>query len=75
MPHIKALNLMCYLSMLISTPILADDHFKFSANLVDLAMYSDESSVDDQFTNSGALIFGADYKIFGTDYDFGTLKA
>lgn len=51
------------------------DLYKFSVNLVDLAMYSDKSMVDDHTTNSATLLFNADLKLITDEKnDYGSIK-
>jgi porin len=51
------------------------DNFKFTANFIDLAMYSQESNVDDNFTNSAGLFLNTEIKLANESQDFGVLKA
>lgn len=68
-------TLMLLYSMSANAEVSLKDNFKFTANFIDLAMYSQESAVDDNFTNSAGLFLNTEIKLANESHDFGVLKA
>ncbi|WP_434277990.1 carbohydrate porin [Acinetobacter sp. CE-15] len=62
-------------TMLLPPHTLGNEQIQVSANLFNLSMYSQESSIDDHFTNSAALILGTDIQLDTQSNDLGVLKA
>lgn len=57
-----------------ASPVKADEFYSFGANVVDLAIYSDESMVGDHITNAASLILNANLKLKSDDFDLGAIN-
>lgn len=62
-------------SMSVNAEFDLKENFKFTANFIDLAVYSQESSVDEHFTNTAGLFLNTDIKLSNESHDLGVLKA